>query len=119
MEINGNMQQFSKSGHDTTSCLSSNAKIGEILGVSDVFDNNPADIDTTVSCLQNAVLHKITCLEVKNDFPINLGVTVSFIPSEEATRLVNRFALTSFANTDNPNPLTIFETDTESTESVM
>lgn len=40
MEINGNMQQFSKSGHEV-SWSPSNAKIGEILGVYDVFDNNP------------------------------------------------------------------------------
>lgn len=118
VEINGSMQQFSKSGHDAASWSPSNAKIGDILGVSDVFDNNP-DIGTTASCLQNAVLHKITCLEVKNDFPINLGVTVSCIPSEEATRLGHRFALTSFANTHNPNALTIFEADAASTEAVM
>jgi hypothetical protein len=31
VEINGNMQQFSKSGHDTASWSPSNAKIGEIL----------------------------------------------------------------------------------------
>ena len=78
VEINGSMQQFSKSGHDAASWSPSNAKIGEILGVSDVFDNNP-DIGTTATCLQNAVLHKITCLEVKNDFPINIGVTVSCV----------------------------------------
>ena len=50
VEINGSMQQFTKSGHDAASWCPNNAKIGEILGVSDVFDNNP-DVGTTAGCL--------------------------------------------------------------------
>jgi hypothetical protein len=117
VEINDNMQQFAKSGHDAASWCPNNAKIGEILGVSDVFDNNP-DVGTTAGCLQNAILHKVTLLEIKNDFPINLGVTMSCIPSDEATRLGNRFCLTTFANSHNPNPLVLFEADAASTEAV-
>ena len=64
VEINGSMQQFAKSGHDAASWCPNNAKIGEILGVSDVFDNNP-DVGTTAGCLQNAILHKVTLFEIK------------------------------------------------------
>jgi hypothetical protein len=118
IEINGSMQQFAKSGHDAASWCPNNAKIGEILGVSDVFDNNP-DVGTTASCLQNAILHKVTLLEIKNDFPINIGVTMSCIPSDEATRLGNRFAVTTFAGSHNPNPSVLFEADAASTEAVQ
>lgn len=115
VDITGSLQQFAKSGHDAASWSPSNTKIGEILGVSDVFDSTP-DAGQTALCLQNAVLHKVVCLEHKNDFPIGLGVTISCIPAEETTRHGNKFALTTFSKTHNPFPVTLFEADAGSTE---
>ncbi len=43
---------------------------------------------------------------------------MSCIPSDKATRLGNHFDLTTFANSHNPNPIVLFETDTVSTETV-
>jgi hypothetical protein len=43
---------------------------------------------------------------------------MSYIPSDKATRLGNHFDLTTFANSHNPNPIVLFETDTVSTETV-
>ena len=83
--------------------------------MSDVFDSTP-DAGQTAVCLQNAVLHKVVCLEHKNDFPIHLGVTISCIPAEETTRHGNKFALTTFSKTHNPFPVTLFEADAGSTE---
>ena len=82
VDVTGSLQQFAKSGPDAALWAPNNAKIGEILGVSDVFDSTP-DAGQTAQCLQNAVLHKVVCLEHKNDFPIGLGVTISCIPAEE------------------------------------
>jgi len=58
VDVTGSLQQFAKSGPDAALWAPNNAKIGEILGVSDVFDNIP-DVGLTAACLQNAVLHKI------------------------------------------------------------
>jgi len=89
VDITGSLQQFAKSGHDVVSWSPSNTKIGEILGVSDVFDIT-LDAGQTAQCLQNTVLHKVVCLDHKNDFPIGHGVTISCIPAEETTRHGNK-----------------------------
>ena len=89
VDITGSLQQFAKSGHDAVSWSPTNTKIGEILGVSDVFDRT-LDDGQTPECLQNAVLHKFVCLDHKNDFPIDLDVTISCIPVEETTRYGNK-----------------------------
>jgi len=118
VDVTGSLQQFAKSGPDAALWAPNNAKIGEILGVSDVFDNIP-DVGLTAACLQNAVLHKVVCLEHKNDFPIHLGVSLSCIPSDETTRHGNKFAVTAFAKTHNPFPITLFEAEAGSNEATQ
>jgi len=76
-------------------------------------------VGLTAACLQNAVLHKVVCLEHKNDFPIHLGVSLSCIPADETTRHGNKFAVTAFAKTHNPYPITLFEAEAGSNEAMQ
>ena len=117
VDVTGSLQHFVKSGPDAALLAPNNAKICDILGVSDVFDNIP-DVGLTAVCLQNAVLHKVVWLEHKNDFPIHLGVSINCIPADETTRHGNKFAVTAFAKTHNPHPIVLFETETGSNEAM-
>jgi len=87
-----------------------NGKVGDVFGISEILDNAP-DSGIGSSLLQNAVLHRVTVLESKNDFPLPLGVSLSCIPSDESTRTGHKYAMTCLANSHNPNPLCLFEAE--------
>jgi len=60
----------------------------------------------------------INVLETKNDFPVNIGVSISCIPSMETTRNGQSFALTCLSSCHNPTPITVFEADASNAECV-
>lgn len=116
VSINGSIGGFNTSENAAT-WTPLNGKIGDVFGVNDVFQAVP-DQTTTAAMLQNAVLHKVTVLEQKNDFPINLGVSIGCIPCEEITRSGHRYAVTAMANSHNPNPCVCFSAEQESSEGI-
>ena len=115
--IRGSMEKFATGGVNTASWTPVNGKAGDVFGVSDIFDSAP-DVGTTAAVLQSAVIHRVRVLETKNDFPLQVGINISCIPSMEATKTGQRFALTCLASSHNPTPITVFEADASNTYNV-
>ena len=108
--IRGSFAQFGSSGQEAASWTPVNGKVGEVFGISEIIDQG-ADSGFGSTLLQNAVLNRVTLLESKNYFPLPLGVSISCIPSDESTRTGHKYALTVLANSYNPNPLCLFESE--------
>lgn len=115
--IRGNMEKFATAGSESASWTPINGKSGDVFGVSDVFDSAP-DVGTTATVLQSAVIHRVRVLETKNEFPVNLGVNISCIPSMEATKTGQRFALTCLSQCHNNHPITVFEAEASNPEGI-
>jgi hypothetical protein len=115
--IRGNMEKFATAGTESASWTPINGKSGDVFGVADVFDAAP-DMGTTTSVLQSAVIHRVRVLETKNDFPVNLGVNISCIPSMEATKNGQRFALTCLSACHNPQPIIVYEAEASNSEGI-
>jgi hypothetical protein len=115
VHIRGSMEQFSHDGQEAASWMPVNGKAGDVFGVNDVFESTP-DVGTTACVLQNAVLHSVRVLECRNDFPLNLGVTISCIPPEETIKTGHKYAMTTLAQSHNVTPLTIFEASDNNSE---
>ena len=110
VNIRGSLAQFGGSGQEAASWAPINGKVGDVFGISDIFESTP-DVGTTAAVLANSVLHRVTVLETKNDFPLNLGVTMACVPSEETTKTGHKYAITTMANTHQPNPTVVFEAE--------
>lgn len=65
VQITGSMDNFNRTGMEAATWTPINGKIGDVFGVNEVFDTTP-DQGMTAAALQNAVVHKITCLQQKN-----------------------------------------------------
>ena len=115
--IRGSLDQFSKAGSEAATWSPQSGKLGDVFGISEIFEAQ-ADLGSTAAVLQNALLHKITILEQKNDFPVSLGVSISSIPSEESTRAGHKYAITSLAKTHNPSSCVVFSADEASNEGI-
>lgn len=85
--------------------------------MSEIFENS-ADVGATAAVLQNAVLHKVTVLEQKNDFPVSLGVTISSIPSDEVTKTGHKYAITAMSQSYNPTPCVVFSAEEATGEGI-
>lgn len=114
--IRGSFHNFAQSSTDAVSWSPLDGRVGDVFGISQLLEHSAETTDAS-TLLQNALLHRITLLEVKNDFPIPLGVSMSCVPSEETTKTGHKYAFTVFANTYNPNPLVLYEADSSNAES--
>jgi len=117
VNIRGSLAQFGGSGQEAASWAPINGKVGDVFGISDIFESTP-DIGTTAAVLANSVLHRVTVLETKNDFPLNLGVTMACVPSEETTKTGHKYAITTMANTHQPNSTVVFEAEASTNEGI-
>ena len=108
VQVRGTMDNFNRMGTEAATWKPVNGKMGEVFGVHDCFESVP-DAGTTAGVLQNAIIHKITLLEQKNEFPVHLGVNISCITPEETTRTGHKYAVTSLANSHSQFPLVVFE----------
>lgn len=114
-QINGSIHQFSSTGTESATWTPLNGKFGDVFGVNDCFQTQP-DQMTTAAMLQNAVLHKVTVLEQKNEFPLNLGVTIGCIQPDEVTKTGHRYAVTALAESHNATPCVCFSAEQDSSE---
>ena len=108
VQVKNTLGELNRMGHEAATWKPMNHKVGEVFGVHDLFEATP-DAGTAAAALQSAVIHKITVLEQKNDFPVHLGVNISCITPEETTRSGHKYAMTSLANSHTQIPLTVFE----------
>ena len=107
VRISGSLDEWNKQGSLAATWTPINGKAGEVFGIHDVFESRP-DAGVAASVLQSAVLHKLTILEQKNDFPCSIGVSISCIPSEEMTNTGQRYAITALPNSHNTTPCVCF-----------
>ena len=115
VHVTGSMTDFQNQGPQSASWTPMNGKAGEVFGINDVFESTP-DAGLAASVLQSAVLHKLTVLEQKNEFPCNIGVTISCIPSEEMTKTGQRYAITALPDAHNATPCVCFSAAESETE---
>lgn len=107
VRISGTIDRWNREGSLAATWSCANGKAGEIFGINDVFESTP-DAGLAASVLQSSVLHKVTVLETKNDFPCNIGVTIPCIPSEELTDTGHRYAITTLPSSHNTTPCVCF-----------
>lgn len=119
VQISGTIQRFAQLGSTCATWQPANGKIGEVFGINDLLQHDNPGNKTTSEMLQNAILHKITILDQKNEFPVDLGVRITCIPNEELTANGNAFAITSPAQSYNTTPCVVFCADTDSAESAQ
>jgi len=115
--IRGSLAQFSAAGLDAATWTPQAGKIGDVFGINEIFETG-SDIGATSAVLQNAVLHKVTVLEQKNEFPVSLGVSISSIPSDEVTKTGHKYAITAMSQSYNPTPCVVFSAEEASSEGI-
>ena len=103
VQIHGSLSGFAGASQQAATWSPINGKVGDVFCISDIFESTP-DVGTTAAVLSNLVLHRVTMLETKNNFPLNLSVTMACVPSEETTKTGHKYALTTIASTHQPNP---------------
>jgi hypothetical protein len=115
--IRGSLTQFANAGQEAACWSTQNGRIQDIMGISELLDGT-GDQASTTALLQNALLHKVTLLEYKNEFPVSLGVHVSCVPNKECTRTGHSYAFSTLPEHTNSTPLAIFENETSTHESM-
>lgn len=116
--IRGSLKQFDASGAAAATWTPTTGKVNEIFGLSHLLSTG-ADQSDTLNALQNAILHKVTLLEVKNEFPLTLGISVNCCPNDEVTRTGEKFAFTALPESHNPTPHKLFEADIVNNEGML
>ena len=113
VNITGSIDKFNRTGIEAATWTPVSGKQGEVFGVHEMFDTTP-DATVTSAALQNAVVHKITCLQQHNDFPVHVGVNISCITPEESTRSGHKYAMTCLAKKSVDYPMVVFEAEERS-----
>jgi hypothetical protein len=116
VHINGTLHQFANGGPEAACWTTQNGKINDIMGITELLDGT-GDQASSTALLANALLHKVTVLETKNDFPLGLGVYLSCVPNKECTRTGAAYAFSCLPETTNSTPLVIFHNDASTGES--
>jgi hypothetical protein len=116
--IRGTLHQFANGGQEAACWTTQNGKINDIMGVTELLDGT-GDQASTTALLANALLHKVTVLETKNDFPLGLGVYLSCVPNKECTRTGNAYAFSCLPETTNSTPLVIYHNEASTGESAV
>ena len=115
--ITTSLSELSK-GNGTHIWVPGSGKIDKVFGISGICQGG-SDENMSAHMLQNAILHKVTVLEQKNEFPVNLGIQINLIPNDEVTGNGEQYVITSFCNTHNTQECNVFCADTDSTESAQ
>ena len=110
VNITGSIDKFNRTGIEAATWTPVSGKQGEVFGVHEMFDTVP-DATVTAAALQNCVVHKITCLQQHNDFPVHVGVNISCINPEESTRSGHKYAMTCLAKKSVDYPMVVFEAE--------
>ena len=114
--IRGTLHQFANGGQDAACWTTQNGKINDIMGITELLDGT-GDHTSSTALLANALLHKVTVLETKNDFPLGLGVHLSCVPNRECTRTGALYAFSCLPETTNITPTVVFQNEVSTGES--
>ena len=114
--IRGTLHQFANGGQEAACWTTQNGKINDIMGITELLDGT-GDQASSTALLANALLHEVTVLETKNDFPLGVGVYLSCVPNKECTRTGNAYAFSCLPETTNSTPLVVYKNETSTGES--
>jgi hypothetical protein len=117
VNISGTLSNFSLAGRTGASWKPTEGKQVDIFGVQN-HEGICLDHASMTNALRNAVIRKVVVLETKNTFPIPWGVSMSCVTPEEVTDNGDKYVCTVMPESTNTNPLTVFETDSNSNESI-
>ena len=118
VSITATIDELAKSSVRAAQWTPHNGKFSDVFGINNVFESAP-DHRVTTTMLQNAILHKITVLEQKNEFPVTIGVDIPLIPKDEVTKDGQAYAITCFPQSHSTQETMVFCADADSTESAQ
>ena len=76
------------------------------------------DSQSAISILGQAVLKSARVIEYASDFPFAIGVQISCVPDQEVVRTGMSYAFTALPESKNIIPMTIYENDATTAESM-
>ena len=76
------------------------------------------DSQSAISILGQAVLKSARVIEYASDFPFAIGVQISCVPDQEVVRTGMSYAFTALPDSKNIIPMTIYENDATTAESM-
>ena len=113
--INGSLQTFALKGPSAGIWKPVDGKHVDVFGLHS-HDGISMDHGAVTNALRNVTIHKVTFLEQKSTFPVNIGVQMSCVTPEEATDTGDKYVTTAMPNSCNTTPLVVFQTDVASAE---
>jgi hypothetical protein len=76
------------------------------------------DSQSAIAILGQAVLKSARVIEYSSSFPFAIGVQISCVPNQEVTSTGMSYAFTALPETKNSVPMTIYENDATTSESM-
>jgi hypothetical protein len=112
--ILGSIRQLAHGGSDGACWSTQNGKMQEILGM----HIQGCDSQSAIAILGQAVLKSARVIEYSSNFPFAIGVQISCVPNQEVTSTGMSYAFTALPETKNSVPMTIYENDATTAESM-
>jgi hypothetical protein len=112
--ILGSLRQLAHGGSDGACWSTQNGKMQEILGM----HIQGCDSQSAIAILGQAVLKSARVIEYSSSFPFAIGVQISCVPNQEVTSTGSSYAFTALPATTNSVPMTIYENDATTAESM-
>jgi hypothetical protein len=112
--ILGSLRQLAHGGSDGACWSTQNGKMQEILGM----HIQGCDSQSAIAILGQAVLKSARVIEYSSSFPFAIGVQISCVPNQEVTSTGSSYAFTALPDTRNFVPMTIYENDATTAESM-
>ena len=112
--ILGSLRQLAHGGSDGACWSTQNGKMQEILGM----HIQGCDSQSAIAILGQAVLKSARVIEYSSSFPFAIGVQISCVPNQEVTSTGASYAFTALPDTRNSVPMTVYENDATTAESM-
>lgn len=82
------------------------------------FGKDLVSASSSIHALGSAIIHRAVLLEQKSTFKVPLGITINCLPSNEMTNCGEGYCYTALPETSNHIPLTLYEHNEDSIESM-
>lgn len=117
IQINGSLQGMAQAGAVAGTWKPIDGQHVAMFGMSS-HEGTPLDHGSMSNALRNAVILKATVLSQRSTYPVPVGVTMNCVAPQEITDTGERYVCTALPNSINTTPMTVFETDSTSNDSI-
>lgn len=117
VQINGTMNNFAQAGPTAAMWKPLEGKHVDVFGVHD-HQGICLDHGAMTNAMRNAVVLKAVILKQASSFPVPLGVSMNCVAPGEVTDVGEKYVTTVLQNSQTTTPLTVFETDAASADSI-